>query len=238
MSGESELLRDSFAKHMGPFTVMLAITEGADSTPTRVRNNGSGTLINTGQGRFLITNDHVYQAFQDRGGAKLLMSVKGGFIDISNMVVVDRDHDFDLAVLCVPEDLIHRHGKMFSPWPFWPPRRPENGMGAFIYGYPGLGREVLDDSLGIRPALVGMRVASAGERHFILADVYNDIENSPPPGAKELTDLGGMSGSAVYVMPQTKDDLFLGGFMFQANSLGILVSYADRIRADGTICGS
>lgn len=239
MSTQSEFLEASFAKHIWPFTVMLAIADADNLSPTGVKNNGSGTLINTGPGRFLVTNDHVYQAFQDRnaaGGTKLLMSVKDGFIDISDTSVVDRDPEFDLAVLYVPEDFVHRHGKMFSSWPAWPPRRPEEGMAAFVYGYPGLGREVLEDRLGIRPALVGMRIVSVGQRHFILAhEDINDVENTTPPGAKELTDLGGMSGSAVYVMTQNKDDLFLGGFMFQANSLGVLVSYADRIRADGTI---
>lgn len=241
MSAESDLLEASFAKHIWPFTVMLAIADEFDSSPTGVQTNGSGTLINTGPRRLLVTNDHVYQAFQDRhdaSGAKLLMSVKGGFIDISDQPLVDRDPDFDLAVLYIPEELVFRRGKLFSPWPSWPPRRPEEGMGAFVYGYPGLGREVLEGSLGIRPALVGMKVASVGERHFFLADVDNDLESTNPLGAKELTSLGGMSGSAVYVLTQNKDDLLLGGFMYQANSLGIIVAYADRIRADGTMSRS
>jgi hypothetical protein len=217
---------------------MLAITDESDLSPTGVVNNGSGTLINTGLGRFLVTNDHVYQAFQNRHDArrvKLLMSAKDAFIDISDQPLVDRDPDFDLAVLRISEDLVDFHGKTYSPWPSWPSPRPEEGMGVYVYGYPKSGREILEGSLGIRTALVNMKVASVGERHFILADVDNDLESTTPTGAKKLTSLGGMSGSAVYVLTHSKDDMFLGGFMCQANSLGIIVAYADRIRADGTM---
>src|SRR5271166_1044413 len=106
---------------------MLAITDESDLSPTGVVNNGSGTLINTGLGRFLVTNDHVYQAFQNRHDArrvKLLMSAKDAFIDISDQPLVDRDPDFDLAVLRISEDLVDFHGKTYSPWPSCRENRP------------------------------------------------------------------------------------------------------------------
>ena len=189
-----------------------------------------------------MTNNHVYEAFQSRRAASpdimLLMSGTGGrrFLDISQIHVRGRDKDRDLAVLDIPVPHVFRQGKLFSTWDSWPPRRPEEGMPAIIYGYPGQGRVPLGDSLGIRPNTIGKYVASVSDRHFLLADVNSDAEIGTPEGATPLTSLGGMSGSAVYVMI-SKKELVLAGFMYESSySMSIIyATYADHINADGTI---
>lgn len=171
---------------IAPFTVMLAIADKSNPTPEGIIANGTGSLINTGPGQFLVTNNHVYEAFQSRRAASpdimLLMSGTGGrrFLDISQIHVRGRDKDRDLAVLDIPVPHVFRQGKLFSTWDSWPPRRPEEGMPAIIYGYPGQGRVPLGDSLGIRPNTIGKYVASVSDRHFLLADVNSDAEIGTP----------------------------------------------------------
>jgi len=228
---------------LGPFTVMLAIVSKADPTPAAIIANGTGSLINTGPGQFLVTNSHVYEEFQARRAASpdimLVMSGADGrpFRDISqNHCVRGRDKDLDLAVLDIPVPLVVELGKMFSTWGSWPPRRPEKGMPVVVYGYPGQGRVPLGNSLGVRPNVIGRYVVSVSDRHFVLANPDNDAVIRTPDGVAPLTSLGGMSGSAVYVL--TSDgQMFLCGFMYESsNSMDIIcVTYADHIRSDGTI---
>src|SRR5208283_975528 len=162
--------------------------------------NGTGSLVNTGPGQFLVTNNHVYEAFQTRRAASdsvlLLMSGRGGlgFLDISENRLVSRDRERDPAVLEIPVSHVRLQGKLFSTWNSWPPPRPAVGMPALIYGYPGEGRVPLGDSLGIRPLTMGRYVASVTDRHFSLADIHGDSEMRTPEGATPITNNGGISG--------------------------------------------
>ena len=227
---------------IAPFTVMPAIADTANLTPQGIIANGTGSLINTGPGQFLVTNNHVYEAFQTRRAASdsilLLMSGRGGlgFLDISENRLVSRDRERDLAVLEIPVSHVRRQGKLFSTWNSWPPPSPAVGMPALIYGYPGEGRVPLGDSLGIRPLTMGRYVASVTDRHFSLADIHGDSEMRTPEGATPITSYGGISGSAVYII-QSNSDSFLAGFVYEANfALDIIyVTFCDHINADGTI---
>jgi hypothetical protein len=167
-----------------------------------------------------------------------MMSGTGGksFADISDVRLVSRHAERDLAVLDVPVETVFQQGKLFSPWDSWPPPRPAVGMPAFLFGYPGQGRVPMGDSLGIRPLTLARHVSTVNDRHFSLADDKGDSEPRTPEGATPLTDYGGISGSAVYVLTPSPS-LILAGFAYQARFEWdiIYVTFASHINTDGTI---
>ena len=231
---------------IGPSTVMLAIAQGRDLRAEDVISNGTGSLVNTGGGEFLVTNDHLYESFrshrEEDSSTRLLMSGAHGanFLDISQALVRGRDEGLDLAVLHVPSTDEYRQGRWFAICSPWPPRRPEVGMLATIYGYPGEGRMPQGGVLGARAVVVALPVASVSDRHFIVVDENDDSIRLTPEGAEPLTSFGGLSGSAVYVMTRetatSKAEMFLGGFVYEASgSRALCVAHADWINADGTI---
>ena len=60
----SERLTQRLHANFERFTVMLAIIDQSDPTPQAIIANGTGSLLNTGPGQFLVTNEHVYRAFE------------------------------------------------------------------------------------------------------------------------------------------------------------------------------
>jgi len=127
-------------KHIDPYTVMLVITRTQNPFATDVVTNGTGTLVHTGTKDLLITNYHVYDAFlscrQSVPDALLAMSGVSGsrFLDISAADVLGLDKDLDLAVLHIPSRHVWPQGKRLVVITPWPPRRPEVGMRAIVYG--------------------------------------------------------------------------------------------------------
>jgi hypothetical protein len=231
--------------YIAPYTVMLAIADKSNPTPQGIIGNGTGSLINTGTGQFLVTNNHVYEAFEQRKADSddivLMMTGKSGmaFADISDVHLRSRDSDRDLAVLDIPVATVQRQGKLFSMWDSWPPPRPEVGMAAVRFGYPGQGRVPMGDTLGIRPLTLGGHVSTVTEQHFSLVNKLSDSERRTPEGATPLTSYAGISGSAVYVKTPA-DTLILAGFVYRGINMGldtIFVTFASHINADGALRG-
>ena len=243
LTAASEKLTPQLLARFGRFTVMLAILDKSDQTPQSIIASATGSLINTRSGQFLVTNDHVYRAFEFKRAANpgimLIMSGKDDvpFRNISDQHSVrGRDEGLDLAVLEIPVPLVYELGKLFSTWHSWPPPRPEPGMFAIVFGYPGQGRMPMGDRLGVSPMIIGTQITSSNDRQFALVDTEKDSIKTSPEGAPPLTSLGGMSGSGVYALSNDKE-LFLAGFMCEANDAMdiIYASLAAHINADGTI---
>jgi hypothetical protein len=237
-----EKIKAAYAAALGQFTVLLAITDGLAEGAEAVVNNGTGSLIDTGTGKFLVTNHHVYDWFRKRREAnpqtKLLMSGGHGvnYLDISFAEVRALDQERDLAVLRIPAHYIESHGKRFYECSSWPPPRPEAGLLAIVHGYPGQGRVPQGETLGARPTIIFLGVADVRGSDFVIADISDDAVLTVPDGAEPLTCLGGMSGSAVYVI-RKKPALIVAGFMYAASASMsyIFATHADHLNADGTI---
>ncbi len=233
-------------KYLDHFTVMLAITTKPDPTAEDILTNATGSLVHTGQKELLVTNEHFYERFlsyrASAHDAKMVISGTHGsrFLDISEAEVLGLDKELDLAVLHIPSLRVLRQGKMWSIADSWPPRRPEAGMMAVLYGYPGEGRMPESGVLGASPISIGLPVVSVSDRHFVLVDEDRDVELFVPEGQRPLTSFGGISGSAVYAIPRNftpnGTDSGLCGFDYEASESGaIYVSHADHINADGSI---
>jgi hypothetical protein len=231
---------------LSPFIVMLATTKTENPDSTDVCTNGTGSLIDTGQRRLLVTNHHVYDAFlkcrSEVPCSKLLMSGVDGtpFLTISDEQCVASDVTCDLAVLEIQPAIIERLGKRFYRSTSWPPKRPRKGAKVVVLGYPGQGRApISSDSLGIMPLAIGRTVTSLSDRHFVLADEDGDAYTHAPEGPKPLTSYGGISGSAAYEFrsnPRGLGDFRLCGFAYEQSQSGaVYIAHADHINADGTI---
>ena len=91
------------------YTVMLAFTEQAATVAADICNNGTGSLIDTGTAKLLVTNHHVYNNLSKlrlkNPESRMLISGAHGarFHDISTVVAVGSDAQMDLAVLPLPE---------------------------------------------------------------------------------------------------------------------------------------
>jgi hypothetical protein len=226
-------------------TVLLAFSKGRANSAGDVCNNGTGSLIDTGAAKLLVTNYHVYDHLKDLrdedGESQILLFGAHGIngLDVSEAIVLGRDDQRDLAVLHIPERYVAGQGKTFFKCPSWPPPRPRPGMPGLVYGYPVEGRVPQGNTLGARPNLVVMRVGDAARDLFTLASDGDDVAMMVPEGAEPLTKFCGMSGGAVYVLDQEADSLVLAGFMYKASFKldQILATYADHINADGTIRG-
>jgi hypothetical protein len=233
-------------KRVDPFTVMLLILSGEKPAADGVIASATGSLLHTGQRQLLVTNHHVYASFEShlRSSPDTVLAMSGVdgsfFLDITAAPVLGLDKQCDLVVLDVPPEQVLAQGKMWSEVTRWPPRRPEKGTIAILYGYPGEGRAPEGKVLGASPISVGLPVVSVSERHFVLADENQNAHLHKPDAQIPLTNFGGISGSAVYVLPKTlaniDDAIGLCGFVYEASDSGvILVSHADHINADGSI---
>jgi hypothetical protein len=228
--------------HFAPVTVMLAVMDKSRESPSIVVANGTGTLVDTGTSRFLVTNHHVYEVFRSQPafspGAALKMSGADGadFLDVSESPILGLSEARDLAVLRVEEERVLAQGKRFISYRAWPPSRPVNGTSAYISGFPGDGRRQESQNIRMRAALTATRVECVREDRFTLVDPNGEVGFRCPDGVDPQTGYGGMSGSAVYL--SADESMFrLVGSMFEAtpSMVAILATHADYINADGSI---
>ena len=225
-----------------PFTVMLCIFDRSERGWPAAIANGTGSLIDTGLAKILVTNHHVYEAFRSRQADSpdfaLKMSGADGtdFIEISDLPVVGLSRERDLAVFSIPEANVLPRGKRFVSCTSWPPPRPDIGAPAYFVGYPGDSRKQFGDKVEMRPALFVTRVHSIREDRFILVDPNGVVEVQGPDGTDPLISCGGMSGSTVYVSIDERTFCLVGFMCEQAFSMAaIRATFADCINADGTI---
>jgi Trypsin-like peptidase domain len=233
---------DRMALVLERHTVMLAISRGSVVTAGDVAANGTGSLIDTGTVKALVTNHHVYAYFRDRYAeddrARLMMSGADdvNFLDISEARVLDMDAGRDLAVISVPPELVERQGKSFFACKVWPPPRPEPGLLVFCFGYPGQGRVPDGFVLGAHAELIALGVDRVRANDFVIADIRGDARHQVPEGREPLTSFGGMSGSAVYGFWKEDVALQLAGFFYGAYGMSLMcATHADHLKADGTI---
>ncbi len=160
-------------------------------------------------------------------------------LNISDIPLLAKDQDRDLATLAIPRHYVVDRGREFMQFVKWPPRRAEKGMHAFLFGFSGEHIVHHDEYTGVQALSFAMPVASSSDRHFILHDESGIIHRFSDDPSRPLTRLGGISGSGVYVgseSPVANEELFfLGGFAYKAGDDLVFAIHADFINADGTI---
>jgi hypothetical protein len=222
-----------------------------------VRNNGSGVLLDLGNGPFLVTNNHVIMAYKDKvnrvkeiGNEPLLM-IGNVIVDIKKSLI-DINETLDLASIRITEEDLLQISKESYKEPYKPHYGPPSdyselrGETAIVVGYPGVFRtdsvkaseleyavfsgEIMDTSdISIKIPLV----IEQSKRVFGNRDL-NELDDSNP---EEKSRLGGFSGGGVFILANDGSIHLIGitkeniGFIH-----GVQASLSSLINTDGTFC--
>lgn len=250
---------ESLANEMLAFCGPIFIAPGIDTYPAQVIDNGTYSLIDTGQRRIMVTCHHVWQAFldcrADSPKAVLCLSLGEGDANIAftfpERQLIDTDPDLDLAVfdfgpnqLLVNEARVN-HQKNWFRIQQWPIPKASNGDYLVLMGFPG--KRVKKDGrlCQFTTQAIPLKLSGVGHKELLIlnqaenVEVFNDIKNW----------LGGLSGSPAYTLnPQGAS---LAGFVKAGykrpdsvspntgkNSLfagSLLLTHAQFLQPDGTL---
>ena len=189
LEGASEKLTPRLQASFGRFTVMLAILDKSDQTPQAIIASANRVIINTGLGQFLVTNDHVYRAFESKRAANpgimLIMSGRDDvpFRNISEQHSV-RGATKASTLRCwkSPCRSSMTLGNCIPPGMRGHRRDQKPGMFAIVFGYPAQGRMPMGDRLGVSPMIIGTQITSSNRRKFALVDTEKDSVKTSPEG--------------------------------------------------------
>lgn len=231
---------------MGRHVAMIAFVLPEPATPHDVINNGTVSFLSLPEGKFLVTNYHVWDEYREKRnrilGLRLLVfgDEKQEALDVSSIELIDEDAGIDIAVLRFQRpDLIEQMGKSFYQPKRWPLDKGQEGDDVVLVGFPGMRRQATDEFVRFEPVMLGLKLLSVSDRKLLLG-----YEN-PTPLQQNFSDKpideyrwGGMSGSMVYRLDLELEQFFVTGF-FHAGGEGLHVNYyasrADLILADGTL---
>lgn len=234
---------------------MVAFVRGEQPSPSGVDNNGTASFIQLPSGKFILTNYHVWNTFHDgrANDSTYKLALMGrGFtqpIDLSDAQLISEDRDLDLCVLSYPSERVESLGKEYCNLTDWPPARAMEGDDVSVTGFPGVWRTVEEmlhsDFHEVVPVLrhesviLCLRAEATSTRQIRLRF------NNPNPEVVQLSNRpitdyrwGGMSGSLVYRLDQSKNHFVACGILHSAGEgLGatFYATHLDFIQPDGTI---
>ncbi|GAB4196314.1 MAG: hypothetical protein Kow00105_10450 [Phycisphaeraceae bacterium] len=237
----------TIAERLLPHVGMLLLLPHRNAKPEDVLNNGTASFIDTGCERLLVTCSHVIDCYQKIGNANpdAVLAVTGNSgtqpVIVSDAEVISNGgKQLDLATMRLPDpDRITWGGKSYFKAEVWPPVRAQKGQVAVLAGFPGMHRDASSRGLEVRATPICDFVTSVSERNIYLVDEdLARVAVKHNPELSDLASLGGMSGSAVYVVDEDRQVPLLAGFMYEAGEgthASIFIAHADSIRADGTL---
>jgi hypothetical protein len=249
-----EETRESLKKLMEKGGRRVAIAMCVDGNEARdVFNNGTVSFVQIGNEKCILTNHHVWDAFQDyRKESQTCRLAIGGDrlaqpIDISDAIVIDIDADLDICVLRYPSDRVENVGKEYCSIP-WPPRRASNGDDVVFCGFPGnrtkvsimqTPRSSVDQVFAHELVLLSMRVESVSERKLRMrfSEQKPEVHQLSKTPVQDFV-WGGMSGSLVYRLDSEEKRLFPCA-IFHSSSGGLdgvfCATHLDLINENGTL---
>ena len=214
-------------KFCGPLFFTSSLKTPVDTIP----HNGSFGLIDTGERKLLVTCYHVWETFKELRLQNPNLKF-GVCLDMGNPVamevdslLVDEDKRADLVTFAM-EELLPVCGRLeFFNLRQSPPPKINAGEMLFFIGFPGKGREVVNNQVGFPRQPFGVALTEVGISFF-----YSNVANLN----KTADDFGGISGCPCFVVRENKP-LKLVGFTtgYALNRLSF--TYASRIRPDGKI---
>ena len=213
--------------------------------PEGVINNGTASLLELPKGKFIVTNEHVWDGYVEtklkHPGLRLVLMGQGICqpVDISSAELVDSDRDFDLAILRFERtDSIEGLGKTFYVPKHWPAKVASDGEEVVFAGFPGIRRRATHQYLRFESVMLSPNVESVADRKYLFRF------SNPVPIVHKFSDgpdieyaWGGMSGSMVYRLDPEDMKLDLTGFFCAAQGGldGLFFATKALINDDGTI---
>lgn len=213
---------------------------GVTASATSVDHNGTGTLIDTGRRKILVTARHVIvkvrEVRAEHPEAGFAVNLGNGTTPFfPEFEVIDEDADLDLAVVSFPH--LHRwtgHTKRYFPVRQWPIPVPRRGDAITIVGFPGCERRPYETFGSFSPVGIGMVVSNEPGRHIVLADESGTLttykNGLAEPGGIEP---GGMSGSAGFFFQG--DWFHLAGFVYEGRPGFLFLAPGASLSPEGTI---
>lgn len=250
-----EEARKSLKRLMDKGGRRVAIAMCVDGNEARdVFNNGTASFVKIGDEKCILTNHHVWDAFQEyRISSQSCRLAVGGEglaqpIDISDAQVIDIDSDLDICVLRYPSERIESTGKEYCIVASWPPKRASAGDYVVFCGFPGnrakvskmqTPRSIEDQVFAHELVLLSMRVESASDRKLRMgfSEEKPEVQQFSSNPIQEYK-WGGMSGSLVYRLDSTENKL-VPCAIFHSSSGGIdgvfYATHLDLVNENGTL---
>jgi hypothetical protein len=200
----------SLTNEMLAFCGPIFITPGLNTYPDQMIDNGTYSLIDTGQKRLLVTCRHVWQAYLDEHvrNPEAALCLKLGE-DKANIAfkcpekqIIDSDPDLDLAVFEFEPDHLYaggnkiNHKKDWFPIRTWPIQEVTEGDHVTLMGFSG--KEIKKDGqfCTFGTCALPFRVSGVGQKEIW---IFNDSANQEVFGYVRQR-LGGLSGSPAYTL--------------------------------------
>jgi hypothetical protein len=247
---------ESLTNEMLTFCGPIFITPGLMTYPNQMIDNGTFSLIDTGERRLLITCHHVWQAYLDcrtkNPDAILGINLGDGDASIAfafpGRQLIEADPDLDLAVFDFEPGQIRVNGVPVKHQKDWFPARqcpiPKIGEGQYValMGFPG--KRITKEGMlcTFSTQVLPLKVSGVGRKQLYIlnegenAEVLNDIKSW----------LGGLSGSPAYALGE--DGASLIGFVKSGHkpsedagshdsifSGSLSLTHACFLRRDGTL---
>jgi hypothetical protein len=215
----------------------------ADAKPEAIAKNATVGLIYTGQKKLLVTSAHVWTGFQDYKSENPRASLAVLFVNgpghpefLDESFLIDYDADLDLAVFDTSPKW-HVGRKEFYTVFKWPISKAYEGDKIAFLGFAAIGREITHYEGRFSYSSFGLVVTSVSDRKLFIdnSDKENPVLNNFGEVVKKV-ELGGMSGSPVYVL-NAQGNFRLVGFvqMGRTTDNPIFVTHAHFLNKDGTL---
>ena len=194
----------SLMRHVGAIMVLPSASAGPDGVIVQ----GTASFVDTGEAKLIITCAHVYNRFleirSDNPDAILILSGESGsepavITDAKCICVGDKLLDIAVLEADLPE-VVEELGKEYFFCPEWPPRGATSEEAVCTIGFPGMYREPCGGALRISSVVFADMVSTVSDRNVVFVDEQAERRLvTLNPCLARPTDLGGMSGSAIYV---------------------------------------
>lgn len=248
----------SLSKEMLAFCGPIFITPGLRTYPEQMIDNGTYSLIDTGERRLLVTCHHVWQAYLDYRKqipeAALCINLGDGDASVAfispDHQLVSANADLDLVVFAFEPSQIRMNEapinvqKKWFVVRRWPILKACGGDRIVLMGFSGARVKKVGMHCTFRTQVLPLKISHAGDKVIYVfndgpnVEVFNDIKGW----------LGGLSGSPAFTIG--KDGASLVGFVrsgfkqTEANkclsedsifSGSLLLTHASFLQQDGTL---
>jgi hypothetical protein len=229
--------------HLLSFCAPIFFLPSANSKPENIAANATIAFIDSGEKKFLVTSAHVWTEFQDykvknpEGRLGILFINGFGYPEFLNeKLLIDFDIDLDLAVFNVlPNWQFAR--KQFHRVFKWPINKANEGDKIAFLGFAAVGREITDREGKFSYSSFGLTVTSVSDRKLVINSSEADAPVFDNSGKiVRNVELGGMSGSPVYILNR-QGNFRLTGFIQMGATTDALIfaTHAHFLNKDGTL---
>jgi hypothetical protein len=246
--GLAAALRDTAARHVIPICWISA----RDGKPWLI-DSGSAFMLDCGQGPFLVTANHVYQAYRTaRTEYPDAVCVLGDVVRFDlDAHHIASDFAYDVATFRIESSVIgqltgYANGKIIltGSQRSWPPAPPQIDRGVFFVGFPGDGRTMCPyrgnsvveiDWIGYTALAIANGVSDTDLT--LIFDHEHDFDVGLRPHIPSDWALGGCSGAPVLTFVE-QSGIFswrLGGIIYESSGLILKAARADCVNPDGTL---